>query len=168
MNKKIKNISNSGYNVPEGYFESLEDTIMSKLHTETLKAKVEDHGFKMPDTYLSGIEDQVQEKLSPEGGKVVNLFSRRNLLYISGVAAAVLIMFSLFYNKDQTTIEDLDYEMVENYILDQDMSSYEIASLLTEEDFDETSFDIMSETLTDETLEDYLLDNINLEDIIEQ
>jgi len=167
---KLKNIKDPGFKVPKEYFNSLEDAVFSKLNTEELQGKIDDHGFAMPKDYLDAIEDKVFSKLNKndDNVKVVSLFNKRNLLYISGIAAALVIMFSIFINKNDGTSEELDYEMVENYIIDQNISSYELASLLTDEELLEVNSDIMDEAFGDDSLEDYLLENANIEDIIEQ
>ncbi|MBT8257327.1 MAG: hypothetical protein KJO49_02575 [Bacteroidia bacterium] len=168
--KKIKNISNSGFKVPEGYFEQLEDSVMARLKTESVRDISEEHGFKAPEGYFDEVEQQILEKLSIDNEtKVVSIFSRKSLYYVSGIAAAIVILLAVFLNGSAEENEELDYQMVETYIIDQDISTYEIASLLTEDELDQIELDIMSSNLTDEeSLEDYLLENINLEDIIEQ
>ncbi|MBT8268302.1 MAG: hypothetical protein HKO67_12025 [Flavobacteriaceae bacterium] len=168
--KKIKNISNSGFKAPEGYFEQLEDSVMARLKTESVRDISEEHGFKAPEGYFDEVEQQILEKLSIDNEtKVVSIFSRKSLYYVSGIAAAIVILLAVFLNGSAEENEELDYQMVETYIIDQDISTYEIASLLTEDELDQIELDIMSSNLTDEeSLEDYLLENINLEDIIEQ
>lgn len=168
MSKKLKDIKKTGFKTPKDYFDGLEDAVFSKISTENMQEVIDDHGFSMPEGYIEGIEDTVFEKLDQDNTKVISLFNRRNLLYMSGVAAALLIMFTIFMNKDSQTIDDLDQNQVENYILDQDISSYELASLLTDEELTTINEGIMEEAYDDESLEDYLLENVNLEDIIEQ
>ncbi|MBT8273930.1 MAG: hypothetical protein KJO77_08995 [Bacteroidia bacterium] len=168
MSKKLKNIKKPGFKTPKDYFDGLEDAVFSQLSTKNLQESIDNHGFSMPEGYMNGIEDKVFNKLDQDATKVVSLFSRRNILYVSGVAAAIVLMFSIFMNRDTQTIEDLDQNLVENYILDQDISSYELASLLTEEELTSINDDIMQEVYDEESLEDYLLENVNLEDIIEQ
>ena len=167
---KLNNIKDPGFKTSENYFSGLEDAVFDKLKTENIKEAVEGHGFVVPDDYLTTIEGKVFNKIDPQSNqmKVVSLFSKRNLLYLSGVAAAILIMFSIFINKDNGTFEDLDVDLVENYIIDQDFSSYEIAQLLTDEELLQVNSEIMDEAFGDESLESYLLENVNLEDIIEQ
>jgi hypothetical protein len=167
---KLKNIKDPGFKAPKDYFDDLEDAVFSKLNTEQIQGKVDDHGFTMPKDYLDSIENKIFSKLDSDDNnvKVVSLFNKRNLLYISGIAAAVVIMFSVFMNKNDGSSEELDYELVENYILDQNISSYELASLLTNEELLEVNSGIMDEAFGDDSLEDYLLENANIEDIIEQ
>jgi hypothetical protein len=58
--------------------------------------------------------------------------------------------------------------MVESYIINQDISSYEIASLLTEEELLNINSDILDETFNNQDMENYLLENVNFQDLIEQ
>ncbi|WP_282135622.1 hypothetical protein [Seonamhaeicola maritimus] len=156
---KLHNIKESGFNVPNGYFDSLEDNIMSELK---LKEFSKNSGFKTPDNYFDALEDTILNKVSQnKETKVIKLFNRRTIVYASSIAAAVLLLFSLsiFSNQD----EELDYETVENYILNENFDSYEIASLLDEEDLSEENF--IEFNIEDEAVEDYIFDNLDVEDL---
>ena len=78
-------------------------------------------------------------------------------------------MFAVFINQTNVeNINDLDVELVENYMLEEDLDTYELASLLTEEEITTINTDIFTETYDDAILEDYLLENADLEDIMDQ
>jgi len=169
MKKDFNNIENTGFKVPEGYFNTLEDTILSKIKTDSILKGIDNPGFEMPDGYLNSVEENIFNKVPKKAStKIISLFNRRNLIYISGIAAAIVIMLGFFWNNANTSNMELDYEMVESYLIDQNISSYEIASLLNEEELSSINSEIMSEAFNDEGMEDYLLENVNFEDIIEQ
>ena len=169
MHKKLNDIKNTGFNVPKDYFNSLEETVFNKIKTEDIFADIENPGFKMPENYLNDMEDKVLRTIKTEQPKVISLTSRRNLLYMSGVAAAVVLLFSLYINKGGSINNtELTPAMVESYIINQDISSYELAALLTEDELSNINLDIMDEAFSDEDMEDYLIENINIEDLIEQ
>lgn len=100
--------------------------------------------------------------------KVISILNKQTLIYISGVAAAVLIMFNIFWNKTETTIDTLDAELVENYFIDQGINTFEIAALLTNDEEINIDIEIFDETFNNDSLEDYLLENMDLEDFIDQ
>jgi hypothetical protein len=169
MQKDLNNIKNTGFKVPKDYFNTLEDTILSKIKAESILKDIDSPGFEMPNGYLDTLEDTVFNTLpKKENSKVISLFSKKNLIYITGVAAAIVIMFSFFWNNTNASEMELDYEMVESYLIDQNISSFEFASLLTEEELLNINSEIMDEAYNDESMEDYLLENVNFEDIIEQ
>ena len=168
---RLKDIKNPGFKAPsKDYFDSLEDAVFARLKAEDLKEVVGEHGFSAPEGYFSKIEDNILDQVKPEENevKVVSLFNRKRLMYMSGVAAAILILFAVFINRSPEAEQELDMELVETYILDQDISTYELASLLTEEELQSINTDILEETFEDEDLEDYLLENVDLENIIDQ
>ncbi len=167
MNKKF-NIKNTGFKAPKAYFDTLEDKILNKINEDTSFEHIKESGFKLPDGYLSSVEDAVLNTVNEQDNKVISLLSRRNLLYVSGIAAAIVIMFGIFMKNDTISEPLIDAEMAETYLMNQDISSYELASLLTEEDIVSLDEEIMNEAFTDDEMEDYLLENVNLEDIIEQ
>ncbi len=169
MQKDLNNIKNTGLKVPKDYFNTLEDTILSKIKAESIIKDIDSPGFEIPNGYLDTLEDTVFNTLpKKENSKVISLFSKKNLIYITGVAAAIVIMFGFFWNNTNASEMELDYEMVESYLIDQNISSFEIASLLTEEELLNINSEIMDEAYNDESMEDYLLENVNFEDIIEQ
>jgi hypothetical protein len=164
----FKEIEEPGYATPDSYFESIEDSVMSKLKDDMVLSNIKDSGFKTPDNYFEQVEDSVLVTLNKgKITKVVPLFSRRNIIYVSGIAAAIMIMFGIFLNKP-SGIDSLDIEVVESYLEDQGLDTFDIASLLSVEDLEGDDFGIINDNVSEESLEDYLMDNANLEDIIEQ
>lgn len=169
MQLNLNNIKNTGFKTPDNYFNAVENNIMNAIKQESNLNLSKETGFKTPNNYFDSIEDAVINKIETKTtSKVIPLFSKRNLIYASSIAAAILIMFSIYLNKDNDISEEIEYEIVENYILNQGISSYDIASLLTEEELSNINFEIMDEAFNNEDIEDYLLENANLEDIIEQ
>jgi len=157
---KLHNINETGFKTPKTYFDSLEDSIMNQIK---LQKKIEGAGFITPDNYFESLEDKILEKVNHQP-KVISLFSKRNLFYATSIAAALVIMFSIFINKNELTFDDLETASIENYLNEEEIDSYEIASLFTVE---ELSSDIFIDSdLTSESLEEYLLLNATIEDLI--
>ncbi len=165
MNKNLDNIENTGFNIPEDYFKSLEDQIMNTINSKGALESIESTGFEMPESYLNSVEAAVFSKLSKnDNSKVISIFNRRNLLYLSGVAAAVLLFFSLIFNNNTITIENINIELVETYIINEDLDSYDIAALLDDDELENALY--LQNIIMDETLEDYLLENTTIEDLL--
>jgi hypothetical protein len=166
MNKDLKHIKDQGFKVPKDYFETLEDQIMSNIALDTQIPKAETPGFDTPKGYFNTLEDNIFNKLeTPQETKVIPLFKKRNILYFSSIAAVLLIMLAIFVNTDS---EELDYDLVENYIINEDVDVYELATLLTDEELNNIQMEIRNSMYIEDDMESYLLDNINLEDLIEQ
>ena len=155
----LHNIKETGFKTPPKYFESLEDQIMSQIKL----TEVEESGFKMPINYLDSIEDRVINTITKKDPtKVISLFSKQYIIYISGIAATILLLLNLsIFDKN---VWDLEAETVENYMINEAISSYEIASLLEEEDLIEENF--INHNFSDENIENYVLDNIDIEELI--
>lgn len=166
MNKDLKHIKDQGFKVPKDYFETLEDQIMSNIALDTQISKAEIPGFETPKDYFNTLEDNIFNKLeTPQETKIIPLFKKRNILYFSSIAAVLLIMLAIFVNTDS---EELDYDLVENYIINEDVDVYELATLLTDEELNNIQMEIRNSTYIEDDMESYLLDNVNLEDLIEQ
>ncbi|MDN3665737.1 hypothetical protein ACFFU1_17305 [Algibacter miyuki] len=160
---KLHNINDSGFKTPEDYFNNLEDRVLSNIK---LNEAVSDPGFKVPDHYFDSLENKILNQVSEkETTKVIPLFNRKNLLYVSSIAAAVLLLFNLSIFETQSDWDNIDLETVENYIITENLGSEEIASLLLEDgDISEESFSDIE--FTDEAVEGYFLENTSVEDLI--
>lgn len=169
MNQDLNNIKTTGFKTPKDYFNTLEDDILTNIKTDAALKGVEHPGFKTPIGYLDSIEDSVFNKLpKKKSTKVVSLINKQHLIYISGIAAAILIMFGIFKTFKGLYDMEMDYEFVESYLLSQNISSSEIASFLTEEELLSINLEIMDEAFNGEGMEDYLFEHVNFEDLIEQ
>ena len=165
----LNNIKNTAFKAPQNYFQNLEDQIMDKIKLNEALQNIDNEGFKAPDEYFDTLEDVVLNKIKNEKNtKVISLFSKKSLIYISGVAAAILIMFNVFWNNTETSMETIDIELVENFFIEEGINTYEIASLLSNDDDINLDIELFDETFNDTSLEDYLLENIDLEDFINQ
>lgn len=160
--KTIHNINASGFKAPNDYFKDLEDNLLTEVK---LRALTSGSGFKIPEPYFESIENKIIDKTSTQSTpKAIPLFTKQNFIYASGIAAAVLLLltFTLFNSKPKW--DSLDVETVENYIIDENISAYEIAALLLEEDLKEEDF--VNYNFKTENIETYLLDNLDVEDLI--
>lgn len=164
MKKELKNIKSTGFKTPKGYFDTLEDDIMSSIILDdTLKSKTT--GQTIPEGYFDTVENNVFDKLanSQNETKVISLFSRKNMVFVSSVAA-VLIIFLLVISPTTPSFDTLEIETVENYISEEDFSHEDIAALLSDEELEDV---INSEiSFNEDSLEDYILDNTTIEDLL--
>ncbi|MFV0541000.1 MAG: hypothetical protein ACK5MZ_07140 [Aestuariibaculum sp.] len=160
--KKLHNINNSGFKVPESYFNHLENTLLSEIK---LKEAGNVSGFKLPQNYLETLENKITQKLKQEDKpKVIPLF-KKNIIYATSIAAAIVLLLTLIPSNTQTNWNNLDTDTLENYMINEvDLDTYEIANLFTNQLLDETGFTELN--FNEETLENYLLSNSNLEDLI--
>ena len=164
-NKNLNNINTTGFNIPKDYFEIFENQLLNKINAEETVLNVKSTGFKTPKDYFNNIEDGVFVKLSEEKNtKVISLFNRKTIVYVAGIAAAIVLCFNLSMFDSTIAFEDLEAATVESYILEDDINSYEIAALLTEEELNEST--IITHDFQDETIEEYLLNNADIEALI--
>jgi hypothetical protein len=165
-NKNLHNIKSSGFKIPEDYFDTLEKKVLNKIDGGYTLKNIKSNSFKVPENYFDTIESRITERLSEEDQdtKVISLINKKTVIYISSIAAAILILFNLTIFDNHPSFDNLETETVENYILDENISSYEMASLfstdlLNESDFVEHDFD-------EENLKEYLLNNADIEALI--
>jgi len=152
MQLNLNNIKKTGFKTPDNYFDAVEDNIMNAIKQENNLNLSKETGFKTPNNYFDAIEDVIINKIETKSTpKVILLFSKRNLLYASSIAAAVLLLFNLSIFDKEDPWDSLDTLTVENYILEEGIDSYELAALLTDDDFLEIDF--IEQNISDETLE---------------
>lgn len=163
--KKLDTINTSGFKVPKDYFSQVEEQILSEVH---LKNKVDVSGFDVPDSYFETLEDKIVKQLKDEQDvKVIPLLSWKKVIYTTTIAASLVLMFNVFYNTSEAlTFDSLDMASIENYVEQEDYTSYELSSLLTEEELHTNNF--IDTEISEESLEDYLLDQSDIEDLIIQ
>ncbi|WP_299438824.1 hypothetical protein [uncultured Aquimarina sp.] len=163
----------SGLKVPEDYFGTFENQLMEKLNSDNPESSILTDNLKTglttPDKYFENIENTILQntiKVKQET-KVISLFSRKNILYISGIAAMIAIVFSISINKgnDPFNFDTIDIVDIQEYFDEgnAEFSDTEIAELLD----DEASFidTFNDDEISDEELENYLSDE-ELEDEI--
>jgi len=160
--KKLDTIKTSGFKTPKDYFSQVEEHILNEVY---LKNKVDDTGFQVPDSYFDTLEDRVFNTIENETEtKVVKLFPWKKIIYASSIAAALVLMFNVFSTSKTVTWESLEMASIENYLEEEDYTSYELATLLTEDELNKDNF--IDNEISETSIEDYLLNNAELEELI--
>ncbi|MFG6685529.1 hypothetical protein ACGK9U_03035 [Mariniflexile sp. HNIBRBA6329] len=160
---KLHNTKDTGFKVPKDYFASLEDKILSEVKLQEIVPK---SGYKLPDNYFDLLENKIVNAVKPqEETKVIKLFTWRKAVYTTAVAASLMLLINVFFNKTQNiTIDTLETASIENYILNEDLEPTEFASLFTQEDLQDVQ--LINDGYSSETLENFVFDNLEIEDII--
>ena len=80
----------TGYSVPKGYFETVEDVFSMKLQEGSLP---KGNPFETPKGYFENLEDRILSKVElPKKGKVISL-RKRLIQWIPASAAACILLF---------------------------------------------------------------------------
>lgn len=166
--KELKNIApklselksmKTGFEVPNGYFESLEDRVLSKIKSEVIN--------DIPEGYFDTIEDRVFEKIKNEEPKVISLKSRFvKVAAPLAIAASILLLITLqLFNTNQKDVfANLETSEIETWINngDLDLETFEITSVYNDADFENIE---LYDSYSDNDLLEYL-DDIDLESLI--
>lgn len=159
----LKNIKQSGFKTPKGYFENLEDKLLNLSNTPL---EFKDTGFKVPDYYFETVENSILTNVSNQKEtKVIQLFNKKTIIAGLSIAASIALLFNLSIFEKQITYDSLDTETLEAFVLNQDLESSDIANLFANEDFNKT---LITEFVSDNTLENYLLNTENVEDLLSE
>lgn len=162
--KKLDTINSSGFKVPKDYFSQVEEQILSEVH---LKSKVEASGFHVPDSYFETLENSIFQKIEKkDDAKVISIFDWKKTLYISAIAASLVLMFNVFFTSETITFDSIEIATIENYLEDEDFTSSDFASLLTYEELNKDNF--IENEIPEYLIEDYLMNTIELEDLISE
>jgi len=160
--EKYKN--KSGFKVPDNYLEDFETNLFEKLEIASLERKENKSGFQVPADYFDTFEDTIQAKLNKDSnrGKIINLFSKKQLYYACAIAAIFLIVFStgLWESKQTSDLNNLDYAAIEQYIDedDMDLNYNDISNLIYEEGLIMDDFN--SYSLSEQAVFEYLNENV--------
>ncbi|OBQ55459.1 hypothetical protein JJL45_07825 [Tamlana sp. s12] len=165
---KIHNIKSSGFKAPQDYFDAFDDKLMDKLKNESPVHDIKTSGFEVPKDYFKTLDNTIIKKIESDKPttKVIPLFNKKMILYATSIAAAVLLLFnlSLFDTNSKPTFDSLDSQSVENYILNENISFSELASLFSDEELNATIFS--EDHIDDENIENYLLDYSDIETLL--
>jgi hypothetical protein len=162
---KLHNIKSTGFTTPNDYFESFEDKLLYRIKSEEIKESVEKTGFTVPKDYFIAVENSILSKVSTSDKPIVKLNTRQTFYYIAGIAASLVLMFAIFINNG--TNEELTIEMVETYLEERNLDSYELAQLLSDVDLLEEDFTIINTPYEEDNLEYYLLESTDVESYLD-
>lgn len=163
--EKLHNINSNGFKTPDNYFQSFEDKLFERLNEKETNEGVNDSGFTIPKDYFESLDGKILNKIKEK--PVIKLNTRKVFYYVTGIAASLLLMVSIFMNGDDKT-QELSAEMVETYFKNSDLDSYELAELLVNADILEEDFTLIETEYKEENLESYLLENTDIETILQQ
>ncbi|MCF6131864.1 hypothetical protein [Flavobacterium wongokense] len=121
-------------------------------------------GFTIPEGYFDTFQEKVLLRLPKEEPKVISIFNRKKNWYFA-TAAILMIMLSIpLFNNYSTQKEEVDTQILENYIAYQStISQDEIVDLLEQEDIDKMKMEL---NVDDREIEEALKSNSNLEEYI--
>ena len=162
---KLHSVKSTGFKTPDHYFESFDDKLFERLSEQESIKDIEEPGFIVPKDYFDSVEDNIFSKLRIEDRPVIRLKSRKTFYYIAGIAASLLLLFAVFLNNENS--EYISAEVVEAYLENRDLSSYELAELLSDSDLLDENFTIITTPYEEDNLESYLLEHSDIETILE-
>ena len=115
--EKLHNINSNGFKTPDNYFQSFEDKFFERLNEKETIEGINDSGFTIPEDYFESLDGKILNKIKDK--PVRKLHTRKVFYYVSGIAASLLLMVSIFMNGDGKT-QELSAEMVETYFKNSD------------------------------------------------
>jgi len=93
----------------------------------------------------------------------VSLFSKKNILYVSSIAAALILLFNINNLNQKVTYDSLEFETVENYLINEELVTDELAFLYDETEFTDQTLDAIQ--FTDDAMDDYINNNLEINDL---
>tara|TARA_R110002050_G_scaffold293864_1_gene451004 strand:- start:436 stop:936 length:501 start_codon:yes stop_codon:yes gene_type:complete len=164
--EKENNIPN--FKVPEGYFETFEERLFSKIAEEKFPKTT---GFKVPDAYFEKLDERVVASVTEvKSGKVINLFPKKYFGYAAAVAACLLIGFTLFTSpaNDSSSLDALQLAAIDTYIEDGNLNFdiYDLTSYIEDKDIKDIDFEMHQ--FSEDNLEDYLIENLDAATLINE
>lgn len=165
---KLHTIKDSGFKTPKAYLENFDARLFQKLAGQNNLSEVVEPGFKVPEHYFEDFDATLQLRLNEiHQRKVRSLNLWRNAAYISGVAAALVLMIAvLTTSTNHLEINQVETASIEEYLNNENLNTYDIAALLDPEDM--VLEDFVASALSESSLENYLLDNTTIEDLINE
>ena len=158
----------SGFKTPQNYFEGFDDRLFDSLNLEAKSILPKQTGFNTPKPYFNEIDHQILTQIDTKTRKVIPLFSAKKLIkYASSIAAILLLGYALINTKSETTIHDIEYASLEQYLTSNDLNYdtndyadfYEISNIELD--------DISEYNIENEQLLDYISEEMDSENYLE-
>ena len=153
---------NSGFSAPTSYFDTLEDTIFTKITEENFS---NENAFNIPENYFKDLDAKILAKITSEEKetKVIS-FKERVFKLIPIAAAASIILFIglnsfVFNTADELSLDSLSNTDIEYWLDSNTLNTTDIANIFEDAILEENEF--LFTDLKDESIEDYL-DNTSL------
>ncbi len=149
-----------GVNVPDGYFDRLEDQLDHYMDQAFMP---ESHGMHTPEGYFEGMEDRIMEawRAEQKTGKIIPLYRRREIQWISAFAAVLLLTLMVVRpdtgSPDQ--IDQLSAIQMEDFLMEEmEWDVYELGDLM-----EDSEIEVLpdSELFSGEELEQYLMEHLD-------
>ena len=119
-----------------------------------------DSGFKIPEDYFENLSEKVLMKINHPEPKVISIFYRKKV-WISSVAAVLVISFSITLYTKITVKSNEEKLTLENYISNQsEISQYDLVALLDTKDIEKIKIDLK---LDDKKIEEILCNSSEIE-----
>lgn len=121
-------------------------------------------GFKVPENYFEQFEAKMMEQISKEKEtKVVSLFYRKQV-WISAIAAVLLLAIAIPIYFNMAKENNLDAGTIEVYLSQQQgIGITELSKHLTDEDIAELENNLSINEANSDAVEDYLSESENLD-----
>ena len=121
-------------------------------------------GFKVPENYFEQFEAKMMEQISKEKEtKVVSLFYRKQV-WISSIAAVLLLAIAIPVYFNMAKENNLDAGTIEVYLSQQQgIGITELSKHLTDEDIAELENNLSLNEVNSDAVEDYLSESENLD-----
>ncbi len=121
-------------------------------------------GFKVPENYFEQFEAKMMEQISKEKEtKVVSLFYRKQV-WISSIAAVLLLAIAIPVYFNMVKENNLDAGTIEVYLSQQQgIGITELSKHLTDEDIAELENNLSINEANSDEVEDYLSESENLD-----
>jgi len=151
-----KDHKDSGFKVPEGYFDTFTERLLDTLDSQVYHLPGDD-GFTVPQGYFEGFNEKLKPQLKLAEGKVRSLNPYRDYFVAASVAAVVLLLLAMPWNRsEQVSFDDLTGSDIEAYFQggELDLTNDEIAQLLPVNELELN--DMMESRLNDENIMEYL------------
>lgn len=164
MNKKH---NNSGFGVPNAYFDRLEERLFERASLEEVLPATE--GFKHPEGYFEQFENELRKKLPYEkpGIRMLHL-PLRNLAYAAVMIGIIFLGVLLMSRNGKINFEQIETADIE-WLLEQGALEVPEGFLLEQSEsinLDELSMNSLP--VNSSVLEEYLLDEIDVYEVINE
>lgn len=122
-------------------------------------------GFNIPENYFDTLSENIFSQLPSKEIKKIGFTEKLNIALLPIAAILIIALCLNIYNRLQIQNQNIESQAIVNYIASEsEIPSYEIISLLNEDDIQKMKIDldienkIIEDELVDHNIEHYVLD----------
>lgn len=163
--------SNNDFEVPQLYFEDLAERIQTQITLSEIP--VAGKAFTVPDNYFNTLQSRITDRVATlepkKEAKVIPLWRRNMVKYVSAACFLLMASFGIYFYQNNSTSASLQLPAAEAVANEQLLYDIDESTIIDHlETQNTTSSNIKTNSASDTEMENYILSNFSSSDLAQE